>query len=62
MSSTRADRGRSRAKNGKSGRPPVAIENRGGADLAITALAGVARERTPRRPTTTEPVRAADPR
>ena len=29
---------------------------------AITALAGVARERTPLRPTTPEPVRAADPR
>jgi len=53
---------RSRAKNGKSGRLPVAIENRHGADLAITALAGVAREHTPRRPTTPEPVRAADPR
>src|SRR5665811_1292265 len=53
---------RSRAKNGKSGRLPVAIDNRDGADLAITALAGVARERTPRRPTTPEPVRAAGPR
>ena len=53
---------RSRAKNGKSGRLPVAIENRHDADLAITALAGVARERTLRRPTTPEPVRAADPR
>ena len=53
---------RSRAKNGKSGRLQVAIENRDGADLAITALAGAARERTPRRPTTPEPVRAAGPR
>ena len=62
MWSTRADRGMSRAKNGKSGRLPVAIDNRDGADLVITALAGVARERTPLRPTTPEPVRAAGPR
>ena len=53
---------RSRAKNGKSGRLPVAIENRHGADLAITALAGVVRERTLRRPTTPELVRVVGPR
>jgi hypothetical protein len=53
---------RSRAKNRKSRRLPVAIESRDGEDLAITAVAGVARERIPRRPTTPEPVRAVDPR